>query len=178
MVAILMIFLLQQLVLYYTVYFVRNEKRILYILALDIIIGKYLDAYLCVYSAALYLLSGTISTKGLSSACISVQWCLCCTSTVIKLIAILFSPNNADVTVTSEFDRLATGLFYALSPLYRPCAIQEVKLQSLINSDAGGTASHCNVIALVFANSCKNPNLHENEMELHVYSLRIFGYQL
>lgn len=128
MVAILMIFLLQQLVLYYTVYFVRNEKRILYILALDIII-------------ALYLLSGTISTKGLSSACISVQWCLCCTSTVIKLIAILFSPNNADVTVTSEFDRLATEDYLSFVGFYPTPVIyilfNRISNRSLFNRERG-----------------------------------------
>lgn len=103
--AILLIFFIQQLVLYYMVYYLRNNKRIVYALILDVVIG-------------IYLLFGCISTQSLSSASTSVQWCLCCSSTIIKLIPLLYSKSKMDFTLESGFDRFAAEDYLSFIGLY------------------------------------------------------------
>ncbi|GIX64122.1 uncharacterized protein BcabD6B2_35570 [Babesia caballi] len=105
LVTILLIFTFQQAVLYYTVYYVRNERRVLYVLGLDAFI-------------AFYLLAGTISTRGLSSARISIQWCLCCSSTAIKLAALLFLPSKVDSATSAGFNRVASEDYLSFFGIY------------------------------------------------------------
>ncbi|GBE61339.1 hypothetical protein BOVATA_028320 [Babesia ovata] len=102
---ILLFFAFQQSLLYYAVYYIRNERRIIYVLALDGFI-------------ALYLLAGTISDRGHSSTCVAVQWRLCCTSTVIKLSALLFLPNEVDPVSSAGFNRFAAEDYLSFVGFY------------------------------------------------------------
>ncbi|ORM40515.1 uncharacterized protein BXIN_2144 [Babesia sp. Xinjiang] len=102
---IFLIFSFQQFILYYIIFYVRNEPRFLYLLIFDAII-------------AVYLLNGAISTKGHSSARISVQWRLCCTSTVIKIAGMLLLRNNPDLTFAGGFNPFAAEDYLSFIGFY------------------------------------------------------------
>ncbi|GFE55755.1 transmembrane protein [Babesia ovis] len=102
---VLLVFSFQQSILYYTIYYLRNEPRLFYLLIFDVII-------------VLYLLGGATSAKGHSPSRISVQWRLCCTSTAVKLAVLLLMRNNDDVSALPGFNRFASEDYLSFVGFY------------------------------------------------------------
>ncbi|CDR95479.1 hypothetical protein, conserved [Babesia bigemina] len=102
---LLLFFALQQVILYYPVYYIRNERRILYVLILDAFI-------------VLYLLLGTVSARGHSATCVAIQWRLCCTSTLIKLCILLFVSHEGASSAFEASNRFAAENYLAFIGFY------------------------------------------------------------